>query len=79
MRAGQALVLTRLIEVMLVEALRSAPEELSRTGLLADFAIRNWRRRCVAFTWIPPSNGHLQLLRDRLACRDLLLQSALLE
>jgi len=35
MRAGQALVLTRLIEVMLVEALRSAPEDLSRTGLLA--------------------------------------------
>jgi AraC-like DNA-binding protein len=34
-RAGQALVLTRLIEVMLVEALRSAPADLHPTGLLA--------------------------------------------
>jgi len=34
-RAGQVLVLTRLIEVMLVEALRSAPPGLTRTGLLA--------------------------------------------
>lgn len=34
-RAGQALVLTRLIEVMLVEALRSAPDDLQSTGLLA--------------------------------------------
>jgi AraC-like DNA-binding protein len=34
-RAGQALVLTRLIEVMLVEALRSAPASLHTTGLLA--------------------------------------------
>jgi AraC-like DNA-binding protein len=34
-RAGQALVLTRLIEIMLVEALRSAPAELNTTGLLA--------------------------------------------
>jgi AraC-like DNA-binding protein len=34
-RAGQALVLTRLIEVMLVEALRSAPAALHTTGLLA--------------------------------------------
>lgn len=33
--AGQALVLTRLIEVMLVEALRSAPADLHTTGLLA--------------------------------------------
>ena len=34
-RAGRALVLTRLIEVMLVEALRSAPADLTATGLLA--------------------------------------------
>lgn len=34
-RAGRALVLTRLIEVMLVEALRSAPADLQTTGLLA--------------------------------------------
>ncbi|EIP98818.1 DNA-binding domain-containing protein, AraC-type [Opitutaceae bacterium TAV1] len=34
-RAGQTLVLTRLVEVMLVEALRSAPAELTATGLLA--------------------------------------------
>jgi AraC-like DNA-binding protein len=34
-RAGRALVLTRLIEVMLVEALRSEPVELTTTGLLA--------------------------------------------
>lgn len=34
-RAGQALVLTRLIEVMLVEALRSEPADLHTTGLLA--------------------------------------------
>ena len=34
-RAGRALVLTRLIEVMLVEALRSAPVELTTAGLLA--------------------------------------------
>jgi AraC-like DNA-binding protein len=34
-RAGQALVLTRLIEILLVEALRSAPAELIATGLLA--------------------------------------------
>jgi AraC-like DNA-binding protein len=34
-RAGQALVLTRLIEIMLVEALRSAPTDLHTTGLLA--------------------------------------------
>lgn len=34
-RAGQSLVLTRLIEVLLVEALRSAPAELTATGLLA--------------------------------------------
>lgn len=34
-RAGQALVLTRLIEIMLVEALRSAPADLHTTGLLA--------------------------------------------
>jgi len=34
-RAGQALVLTRLIEVMLVEALRSRPVDLHTTGLLA--------------------------------------------
>lgn len=34
-RAGQALVLTRLIEVMLVEALRSSPADLHTTGLLA--------------------------------------------
>lgn len=34
-RAGQALVLTRLIEIVLVEALRSAPAELHTSGLLA--------------------------------------------
>lgn len=34
-RAGHALVLTRLIEIMLVEALRSAPADLTRRGLLA--------------------------------------------
>jgi AraC-like DNA-binding protein len=34
-RAGRALVLTRLVEVMLVEALRSGPVELTSTGLLA--------------------------------------------
>src|SRR6185503_15695668 len=34
-RAGQAFVLTRLIEVMLVEALRSVPADLTATGLLA--------------------------------------------
>ena len=34
-RAGRTLVLTRLIEVMLVEALRSGPVELTTTGLLA--------------------------------------------
>lgn len=34
-RAGQSLVLSRLIEVLLVEALRSAPAELTATGLLA--------------------------------------------
>jgi AraC-like DNA-binding protein len=34
-RAGQALVLTRLVEVMLVEALRSAPADQFMTGLLA--------------------------------------------
>jgi AraC-like DNA-binding protein len=34
-RAGQSLVLTRLVEVMLVEALRSAPAALVSTGLLA--------------------------------------------
>lgn len=34
-RAGQTLVLTRLIEVMLVEALRAAPADLNTTGLLA--------------------------------------------
>ncbi len=34
-RPGQALVLTRLIEVVLVEALRSAPAELIATGFLA--------------------------------------------
>ncbi len=34
-RAGQALVLTRLIEIILVEALRSAPPELQSSGFLA--------------------------------------------
>ena len=34
-RAGRALVLARLIEVMLVEALRSVPPDLKTTGLLA--------------------------------------------
>jgi len=34
-RAGQSLVLTRLVEVLLVEALRSAPTDLHATGLLA--------------------------------------------
>ncbi len=34
-RAGRALVLARLIEVMLVEALRSAPADITATGLLA--------------------------------------------
>ncbi len=34
-RAGRSLVMTRLMEVMLVEALRSAPAELTATGLLA--------------------------------------------
>jgi AraC-like DNA-binding protein len=34
-RAGQALVLTRLIEILLVEALRSAPADIHTTGLLA--------------------------------------------
>ncbi|HEY0685220.1 MAG TPA: AraC family transcriptional regulator [Steroidobacter sp.] len=34
-RAGQALVLTRLIEIIFVEALRSAPPEIQSTGLLA--------------------------------------------
>lgn len=34
-RAGRALVLTRLIEVMLVEALRSAPADAAEMGLLA--------------------------------------------
>jgi AraC-like DNA-binding protein len=34
-RAGQALVLTRLVEILLVEALRSAPADLHTTGLLA--------------------------------------------
>jgi AraC-like DNA-binding protein len=34
-RPGQALVLTRLAEIMLVEALRSAPADLHTTGLLA--------------------------------------------
>jgi AraC-like DNA-binding protein len=34
-RAGHVLVLTRLIEIMLIEALRSAPADLHTTGLLA--------------------------------------------
>jgi AraC-like DNA-binding protein len=34
-RAGHTLVLARLVEVLLVEALRSAPAELTATGLLA--------------------------------------------
>jgi AraC-like DNA-binding protein len=34
-RAGRELVLTRLVEIVLVEALRSAPAELCTTGLLA--------------------------------------------
>lgn len=34
-RAGRMLVLARLVEVMLVEALRSAPADLTKTGLLA--------------------------------------------
>lgn len=34
-RPGQALVLTRLIEIILVEALRSAPPDVHSTGLLA--------------------------------------------
>lgn len=34
-RAGRALVLSRLLEVMLVEALRSAPADVAATGLLA--------------------------------------------
>lgn len=34
-RAGQTLVLSRLVEVLLVEALRSAPATLTTTGLLA--------------------------------------------
>lgn len=34
-RAGRSLVMTRLMEVLLVEALRSAPAELTATGLLA--------------------------------------------
>lgn len=34
-RAGQALVLSRLVEVLLVDSLRSAPESLAGTGLLA--------------------------------------------
>jgi AraC-like DNA-binding protein len=34
-RAGRALVLTRLIEIMLVEGLRSVPSDLSTSGLLA--------------------------------------------
>ncbi|EEF57719.1 AraC family transcriptional regulator [Pedosphaera parvula] len=34
-RAGQSLVLTRLIEIMLVEALRSVQSDLNATGLLA--------------------------------------------
>ena len=34
-RAGQTFVLTRLIEIMLVEALRAAPADLNTTGLLA--------------------------------------------
>jgi AraC-like DNA-binding protein len=37
-RPGRALVLARLIEVMLVEALRSAPAELGAAGLLAGLA-----------------------------------------
>jgi len=34
-RAGQVLVLTRLVEIILVEALRSAPPDVQSTGLLA--------------------------------------------
>lgn len=34
-RAGQSLVLTRLVEIILVEALRSAPPNVQTTGLLA--------------------------------------------
>jgi len=34
-RAGQSLVLSRLVEILLVEALRSAPAERTTTGLLA--------------------------------------------
>lgn len=34
-RAGRSLVMTRLIEILLVETLRSAPAELTATGLLA--------------------------------------------
>lgn len=34
-RAGQALVLTRLVEIILVEALRSAPPDVQSVGLLA--------------------------------------------
>lgn len=34
-RAGRALILPRLIEIMLVEALRSAQSDLNKTGLLA--------------------------------------------
>lgn len=34
-RAGQALILSRLVEILLVEALRSAPAGLTATGLLA--------------------------------------------
>ncbi|WP_256199763.1 helix-turn-helix domain-containing protein [Verrucomicrobium spinosum] len=40
-RPGQSLVLSRLVEVLLVESLRSVPEEVAPTGLLAG--LRNPR------------------------------------
>ena len=56
-RPGQALVLTRLIEILLVEALRSAPADLHTTGLLAGLRDPQLRMPCVASARMRPIRG----------------------
>jgi len=48
-RVGQSFVLGRLVEIMLVETLRSAPAELAATGLLAGLRIPRLAAALLAF------------------------------
>ena len=75
-RSGRDLVLTRLVEVLLVEALRAAPGKARLRDCCAGWPIRNWRWRSGICTVILRARGRWPSLRRRPRFRAQLSSSA---